>query len=85
VEAQVKEKEGDSNQLKDLALHLSPQERLLKGILKASLTLNSFLPSALFAQSDVMQQSVVKAVDHCHQLIERTSSSVIMRSVEVDT
>lgn len=52
---------------------------------KSSLTLNSSLPSALFAQWDMMQQPVVKAVGHGHQLIQWTSSSVIMRSLEVDT
>lgn len=46
---------------------------------------NSSLPSALFAHWDLMQQAVVKAVDYCYQLIWWTSSSVIMRSVEVDT
>lgn len=52
---------------------------------KQSLTLNCSLPSALFAQLDAIQLLVVKAVDHGHQLIHWTSSSVIMRSVKVDT
>lgn len=52
---------------------------------KQSLTRNSSLPSALLAQRLVIQQPVVKAVDYGHQLIQWTSSSAIMRSVEVDT
>lgn len=50
---------------------------------KPSLTLNSSRPSALFAQGLVLQQPVVKAVDHGHPLIQWTSSTVIMRTVQV--
>lgn len=45
-----------------------------------SLTLSSSLPSAFSAQ-DVIQQLVAKAVDRGHQLIQWTSSSVIMKSI----